>query len=94
MIVKLFGDARYERLTCISNGHLYNLRNSGSYQRRWGHFRKTRPTRVRIGERRKPMPEGRPGFLRVDTVHQGDQDGVKGSITSTPSTRSPRCKWL
>ena len=27
---------------------------------------------------RKPRPEGRPGFVRVDTVHQGDLDGVKG----------------
>jgi hypothetical protein len=31
-----------------------------------------------FGERRKPFPEGRPGFLRVDTVHQGDFDGIKG----------------
>lgn len=31
-----------------------------------------------IGERRKPRPEGRPGFIRVDTVHQGDLDGIKG----------------
>ena len=31
-----------------------------------------------IGERRKPDPQGRPGYLRVDTVHQGDLDGVKG----------------
>jgi hypothetical protein len=33
---------------------------------------------VTIGERRKPDPQGRPGYLRIDTVHQGDQDGVKG----------------
>ena len=33
---------------------------------------------IAIGERRKPRPQGRPGFLRIDTVHQGDQDGVKG----------------
>jgi len=33
---------------------------------------------VSIGERRKPDPQGRPGFLRVDTVHQGDWDGAKG----------------
>jgi transposase InsO family protein len=38
----------------------------------------TRPTPVSIGERRKPEPQGRPGYLRIDTVHQGDQDGVKG----------------
>jgi hypothetical protein len=38
----------------------------------------TRPTPVSIGERRKPEPRGRPGYIRIDTVHQGDQDGVKG----------------
>lgn len=74
----LFGDNRFERLAHISNGHLYNLRHSGDYQRRRRHVDKTRPSPVRIGERRKPFPEGRPGFLRVDSVHQGDLDGIKG----------------
>ena len=41
-------------------------------------YQKTRPTQVAIGERRRPDPQGRPGYLRVDTVHQGDLDGVKG----------------
>ncbi len=31
-----------------------------------------------IGERRPPQLDGRPGYLRVDTVHQGDLDGTKG----------------
>ena len=31
-----------------------------------------------IGLRQAPEPEGRPGHVRVDTVHQGDRDGVKG----------------
>src|SRR5579864_7701394 len=38
----------------------------------------TRPTVIPIGERRKPHPHGLPGYLRIDTVHQGDHDGVKG----------------
>ena len=25
-----------------------------------------------------PAPEQRPGFIRIDSVHQGDQDGFKG----------------
>jgi hypothetical protein len=33
---------------------------------------------VNIGERRKPDAQGKPGFLRVDTVHQGDYDKRKG----------------
>src|ERR1019366_8622289 len=39
---------------------------------------KARAMQVAIGERRAPQPEGRPGYLRVDTVHQGGRDGVKG----------------
>jgi len=75
---EVFGDARYARLAGISNGHLYNLRGSQTYQRCRGRVDKTRAVQVRIGERRRPRPEGRPGFLRVDSVHQGDLDGVKG----------------
>ena len=41
-------------------------------------YQSTRPTPVAIGERRHPQPDGRPGYLRVDTVHQGDRDGAKG----------------
>lgn len=74
----VFGDDRFERLSRISNGHLYNLRHSADYQRRRRHVTKTRPSAVAIGERRRPRPDGRPGFLRVDTVHQGDLDGIKG----------------
>ena len=73
-----FGDTRFERLATISNGGLYNLRHSSGSQRLRVHYTRTRPTRVNIGERRKPFPDGRPGFLRVDTVHQGDLDGIKG----------------
>lgn len=69
---------RFERLAGISNGHLYNLRAAPVYQRQRGTVDKTRPVKVAIGERRKPRPEGRPGFLRVDSVHQGDLDGIKG----------------
>jgi transposase InsO family protein len=75
---QVFGDTRYQRLAGISNGHLYNLRNTPSYRRRRGPVDKTRPVKVTIGERRKPRPQGRPGFLRVDSVHQGDLDGIKG----------------
>jgi hypothetical protein len=74
----LFGDDRYARLAGISNGHLYNLRHGTAYQHRRGPMDKTRPVKVNIGERRKPAPNGQPGFLRVDSVHQGDLDGIKG----------------
>jgi hypothetical protein len=73
-----FADARYERLAGISSAHIYNLRKLRSYRERVMVFSKTRPTATGIGVRRKPEPGGQPGYLRVDTVHQGDQDGVKG----------------
>ena len=41
-------------------------------------FTKTQAVQRSIGERRKPEPNGKPGYLRVDTVHQGDLDGEKG----------------
>jgi transposase InsO family protein len=73
-----YGDQQYERLCRISVPHIYNLRKSGPYRKRRIVYQATRPVSVSIGERRKPDPQGRPGYLRVDTVHQGDLDGVKG----------------
>lgn len=74
----LFGQTEYQRLAGISVGHLYNLRHSPTYRGVRHHFEKTRPTVSSIGERRQPQPNGTPGYLRVDTVHQGDLDRVKG----------------
>ncbi len=73
-----YGRQPFERLAGLSNSHLYRLRGSKTYRGRRTRIRGTRATHVAIGERRKPRPEGRPGFLRVDTVHQGDRDGDKG----------------
>ena len=75
---KLFGDVAFERLASISVSHLYNLRRSVVYRRYRRQVEKTRPRVSLIGERRKPSPEGRPGYIRIDTVHQGDQDKTKG----------------
>ena len=74
----LFNKAEYERLATISVAHLYNLRKSQRYRERRLNYTKTRPTTVAIGERRKPEPRGRPGYLRLDTVHQGDGPEGKG----------------
>jgi len=74
----LFRDVRYERLAGISVAHLYNLRQREGYQRRRQVWTKTRPVSIAIGERRAPAPNNQPGYLRVDSVHQGDQDGIKG----------------
>lgn len=73
-----FQGAAYERLAQLSVAHLYRLRQSRRYRRRRILYQPTRPVQVSIGERRRPESHGRPGYLRVDTVHQGDLDGVKG----------------
>src|ERR1035437_69480 len=75
---EVYGKAEFERLAALSNGHLYNLRQSQGYRLRLHQYEKTRPTAVQIGERKKPAPNGQPGFLRIDTVHQGDSPEGKG----------------
>jgi len=74
----VFGDQRFERLAGISISHLYNLRGSKPYQTKRRHWTKTRSSKIPIGVRRAPQPNGKPGYIRIDSVHQGDQDGVKG----------------
>jgi len=73
-----YGKPEYQRLASISVAHLYNLRHHQRYRQRRLNYTKTRPTAVSIGERRRPNPQGRAGYLRVDTVHQGDRPGAKG----------------
>jgi hypothetical protein len=73
-----YGKPAYERLATISVAHRYNLRRQPRYRERRLCYSKTRPTAVAIGERRCPDPQGQPGYLRVDTVHQGDAPVGKG----------------
>jgi len=75
---KQFGDSKFDRLAQISVSHLYNLRRRREYRRQCAQFDTTQPVAIPIGERRRPDPRDQPGFLRVDTVHQGDWEGVKG----------------
>lgn len=74
----VFGDKRFERLKNISPSHIYNLRSKRQYVSQALTYTKTNPVQVSIGERRKPNPQGKPGYLRIDTVHQGDSDKEKG----------------
>lgn len=74
----VFKDNAYKRLANISISHIYNLRKGRFYQRQRRYFTKTNNTKVNIGKRCKPQPNNQPGYIRIDTVHQGDQDGVKG----------------
>lgn len=75
-----YHDARFERLSSISVSHLYNLRKSLCYERQRVQRNKTvsSPRGSQIGQRRPPEPQGQAGFIRIDSVHQGDHDGIKG----------------
>ena len=73
----MFGKIEYANLAEISVAHLYNLRNSVGYRQKAAEFTHTNPTAITIGERRRPDPKGRPGYLRIDSVHQGVVNGAK-----------------
>lgn len=74
----LFGKSEYQRLSEISVAHLYRLRQGPFYRNHTLTIEKTKPSSCKYGERRRPDPQGRPGYIRVDTVHQGDLNGEKG----------------
>lgn len=74
----IYGDKRFARLQGISVAQIYRFRKSRVYREHAQTFGKTRCVGVQIGVRRKPDPQGRPGYIRVDTVHQGDLNGEKG----------------
>lgn len=74
----VYGKIEYCRLKNISVSHIYNLRGRRQYVSASLTYTKTQATLAQIGERRKPYPEGKPGYIRVDSVHQGDLDKEKG----------------
>ena len=74
----VYGQPEYEGIAGVSVSHIYNLRKSVVYRRLTNRYVRTRPVQIGLGQRRKPQPNGMPGYLRVDTVHQGDQGGQKG----------------
>ena len=88
---RVYGDTRYERLAALSVSHLYNLRKSTGYRAMRTTFTKTHTVCNSIGVRKAPRPEGRAGFVRIDTVHQGDLDSIKGvyHITCVDAV----CQW-
>lgn len=75
---EVYNRLEFRRLKNISVAHIYNLRKSKQYHRLGRFFSKTNPTIIPIGLRQKPRPYNKPGFLRVDTVHQGDKNNKKG----------------
>lgn len=75
---EVFNDQRFVRLKDISASHIYNLRSTEIYRYKASTFTRTNPIQNGIGLRQKPEPNGDLGFLRVDSVHGGDENGVKG----------------
>ncbi|MGH8336310.1 MAG: integrase catalytic domain-containing protein [Gammaproteobacteria bacterium] len=75
---EVFRNPAYQRLAGISASHIYNLRGSAAYHKHRVRVTQTQARKVSIGDRRRPDPKGKPGFLRVDTVHQGHHDGHTG----------------
>ena len=75
---EVYGHSEFRNISRISIAHLYNLRRSLAYRNIARRYTKTKPTVVKIGERVKPDSGGRPGYIRIDTIHQGDLNGEKG----------------
>lgn len=74
----IFKKIEYRNISKISAAHIYNLRKTRQYVSHSLTVKKTNPVRILIGKRAKPDNQGKPGFLRVDTVHQGDMEKEKG----------------
>ena len=75
---EVFGRSKYSNISQVSISHIYNLRKTRQYESHSLTVNKTCSVSIPIGERRKPEPYGKPGYLRVDSVHQGDKDKEKG----------------
>jgi len=74
----IYGHSDFRNISRISIAHLYNLRRSHLYRSITKRYTRTKPAVVKIGERARPAPGGSPGYIRIDTVHQGDDLGEKG----------------
>ena len=75
---EVYGHTEFRNIPRISVAHLYNLRRSNIYRGMTRRYTKTKPVVSRIGERVRPDPKGQPGYIRIDTIHQGDLNGQKG----------------
>lgn len=64
----LFGEHKYDHISQVSSSHINNLRKSNGYKVLWVNGTKARI--IAIGKTKEPEPNGRPGSIRVDTVHQ------------------------
>lgn len=75
----IFAKPEYARISQISVAQIYRLRQTRVYQTKSLTFKNTQAVQRNIGERRKPDPQGLPGYVRIDTVHQGDLASENGT---------------
>ena len=67
---EVFHHQEYQTISRVSHSHIGNLRHSNIYRSSWINHTKAR--QVPIGITQPPENYGRPGSIRVDTVHQPD----------------------
>jgi hypothetical protein len=83
---QVFGKREYANLAEISPSHLYNLRHSAGYRQRAAEFTQTKPSAIAIGERRRPNPQGVPGYGSIRCI-RGTGTVSRACIISMPSMR-------
>lgn len=77
-MVEIYHDERFKPLLHVSNGSIYNFRKTSVYRQTTASYTHTSPVQNAIGIRMKPDPNGKPGYIRVDSVHGGDKEFKKG----------------
>jgi hypothetical protein len=65
---EIFKHKEFSHIAQISASHIDNLRQTTSYRQFW--VNGTKPRQVSIAQTKEPEPNGKPGSIRVDTVHQ------------------------
>ena len=67
---EVFHNDAYQNISRVSHSHINNLRKTNVYKNSW--VNPTKPSVVNIGTTAPPQPNGLPGSIRVDTVHQNN----------------------
>lgn len=67
---EVYGNLDYQNISQVSVSHINNLRKRNVYN--CSYKNGTKANEVGIGQTIKPEPNGIPGSIRVDTVHQRD----------------------
>lgn len=65
---EVYHETAYDHIAEVSSSHINNLRRDPHYKSFW--VNGTKSVERTIAETKEPEPNGKPGSLRVDTVHQ------------------------